>query len=349
MKGLRIYFTIILAFLCLQGTTAQNNDFHFHGTLTTWGDTLVVMQPMHPEYADTIIRHNGTFDFLLPIKTSTLVDIVSLSALRNINHEQIERFLAVPGETLDYKEGHLAGSSFYQVYEQTLNHVIRDKDKPVTRESIIDYALAHADSENAVIALSEWRTNYLLTSDEMEGTYKKLSPDIQQGRLKEFFYDLVQWKRDFENKVQEAQQAESGIVNQSAPDFALPDTNGRIHRLSDYRGKYILLDFWGTWCGACVKDLPRLKQYATQYQDRMMVIGVACNDKTDSWKQCIDKHELSWLNLIQPKDDKTTQQYGVLQFPTKILITPEGKVINAPRGHGIYEFIDKLFGQKGNL
>jgi cytochrome c biogenesis protein CcmG/thiol:disulfide interchange protein DsbE len=114
---------------------------------------------------------------------------------------------------------------------------------------------------------------------------------------------------------------------QSAPDFSLKDADGKAVRLSDYKGKVVLLDFWATWCGPCKMEIPWFMEFERKYKDRgFAVLGVSMDD--DGWpavKPFIQ--ELSVNYRIVLGDEKTGDMYGGIEaLPTAFLIDREGRV-----------------------
>lgn len=104
--------------------------------------------------------------------------------------------------------------------------------------------------------------------------------------------------------------------------------------LSSFRGKYVLLDFWGTWCGWCIKGIPEMKEYYAKYKDRIEFVGIDCRDTEEKWKEGVAKHELPWTNLYSGDGQEIVIAYGVQGYPTKIIIGPEGKIVAAKRFSG---------------
>ena len=82
-----------------------------------------------------------------------------------------------------------------------------------------------------------------------------------------------------------------------APDFTLNDLNGQPLSLSSLRGKYVVLDFWGSWCGWCIKGIPDMKKYYEKYKGKLEILGIDCRDTEEKWKAAVEKHELPWLPL----------------------------------------------------
>lgn len=121
---------------------------------------------------------------------------------------------------------------------------------------------------------------------------------------------------------------------QKAPDFTLPDTEGKQVTLSSLRGQWVVLDFWGSWCGWCIKGFPQMKQWIADNPGKVTFVGVDCGDTEQAWKNAIAKHGLTWLNLRQPKEagEQTTQLYQIQGFPTKLIVNPDGYVVNITVG-----------------
>ena len=131
----------------------------------------------------------------------------------------------------------------------------------------------------------------------------------------------------------------------TAPDFTLKDLQGKDLTLSSLRGKYVVLDFWGSWCGWCIKGIPDMKKYYEKYKDRMEILGVDCNDTEEKWKAAVEKHELPWLHVRNTDEADITVKYGIQGYPTKIVIDPEGKVAKIVVGEdpAFYKYLDELF------
>jgi peroxiredoxin len=118
-----------------------------------------------------------------------------------------------------------------------------------------------------------------------------------------------------------------------APDFALKDANGKVVHLADYQGKVVLLDFWATWCGPCVVEIPWFQEFQRKYKDRgFEVLGVSMDD--DGWKAInpfVEKRKINYRVVLG--DDKTGDQYGGLEaLPTTFVIDRSGRIASVHVG-----------------
>ena len=130
-----------------------------------------------------------------------------------------------------------------------------------------------------------------------------------------------------------------------APDFTLNDINGQPLKLSSLRGKYVILDFWGSWCVWCIKGMPKMKEYYQKYAGKFEILGIDCNDPEEKWKAAVAKYELPWLHVYNTDDSGVLEQYAIQGFPTKIIVGPDGKIVKTIIGEdpAFYTLLDKLF------
>lgn len=206
---------------------------------------------------------------------------------------------------------------------------------------VFDYVKNNPNRESALYLLhkntrpmdaKEYLT--LFTQEVREGAFSELYEKMQSFKNRDRRYG----KKD----TQENNAVADGAV---APDFTLTDSKGQKVSLSSLRGKYLVLDFWGTWCGWCIKGIPEMKKMYSKYSDRLEIVGVACGDKENVWKKCISENEMNWTNLIMLEcDANIPQMYSVKGYPTKVIIDPEGRVIKTVVGESpeFYTFIDEL-------
>lgn len=131
----------------------------------------------------------------------------------------------------------------------------------------------------------------------------------------------------------EKKSAESGLigVGETAPDWALKDAQGKVHRLSDYKGKVVVLDFWATWCGPCKKAMPSVQKVHEKFKDKgVVVIGVATWEKDGDPAAYMKEKGFNYNLLL--KGDDVAKSYRVKGIPTFYIIGGDGKVVFSESG-----------------
>lgn len=140
-------------------------------------------------------------------------------------------------------------------------------------------------------------------------------------------------------------------VGNIAPDFIAEDLNGKKQKLSDYRGKYVLLDFWASWCIPCRKENPNvIKAYQQFKNNNFTVIGISLDrsQDRDKWIEAIKKDGLLGTQLIAPDhaENGTGKLYAITTIPANFLIDPHGKIIAQNlRGSDLHDKLEELFGK----
>ncbi|MDF1507673.1 thiol-disulfide oxidoreductase ResA [Robertmurraya sp. DFI.2.37] len=126
-------------------------------------------------------------------------------------------------------------------------------------------------------------------------------------------------------------------VGKKAPDFVLTDMNGEQHRLSDYEGKGVLLNFWATWCKPCEREMPYMdKQYQENQEEDVQILAVNIGESNVVVNEFIKKHDLTFPILNDKKQEVQTV-YGIGNLPITFLIGPDGNVVNVHEGEIINE------------
>ncbi|HOG20194.1 MAG TPA: TlpA disulfide reductase family protein, partial [Salinivirgaceae bacterium] len=137
-------------------------------------------------------------------------------------------------------------------------------------------------------------------------------------------------------------------VGEYAPDFALIDKDNNRVQLSDFKGNYLIIDFWGSWCKPCRISNPKLVETVNKYKaNGLQIIGIAADKNNDEWLSAIEEDKLNWTNVNalneQPID--ILRLYSIRAFPTKIVVDPQGIVTGIFIGDDpqFYTHIDELY------
>jgi len=154
---------------------------------------------------------------------------------------------------------------------------------------------------------------------EIAPLYASLSPSLKESESgKKFGEQLAKMK--------------NVALGATAPDFAMADTDGKMVKLSSFRGKYLLVDLWASWCGPCRQENPNVVRTFNKYKDRnFTVLGVSLDrpDAKDKWIKAIKDDGLTWTHVSDLKfwNNEVAQMYGVQAIPQNFLLDPNGKVI----------------------
>lgn len=123
-------------------------------------------------------------------------------------------------------------------------------------------------------------------------------------------------------------------VGEDMADADMWNLEGELCHLSDYKGKYLLLDFWSAGCGPCIAAIPEMKEISEMYKDQLWIISIS-SDPKDPWTQTSKEKDISWINLNDFKGENGIKlRYGVRGIPHYVIITPEGKMMTQWSGYG---------------
>jgi peroxiredoxin len=117
-------------------------------------------------------------------------------------------------------------------------------------------------------------------------------------------------------------------VGFKAINFVSKTLSGKTIELDKLKGKYIYLDFWGTWCSPCREEIPLLKSIYNEYKNKNFVLIGIVNDNIEALKDFVKKQEINWEQILQSEDKSIIADYGVTGYPTTFLIDPNGKIIS---------------------
>lgn len=181
--------------------------------------------------------------------------------------------------------------------------------------------------------------------DSFPAYYARLSEEVKTGVLTTLFNDQLKRSEEYQAYL-ENQKKE--YTDSTAPDFTLTDIDGNSFILSGFdTDKYIVLDFWGSWCAPCLSGLPEMKKYYDRYSGKLEIIGIACRDKEETWRKTVIDHRLKWLHLFNDESslqNNVAVRYAVGTYPTKIILSPDKTVLFKFEGEGpdFYRKLDEL-------
>ena len=375
----RIIFFLILSVIAVMAMAQSNKSTvrcHFTGLKT---DTLILrtVYTSHPDdyTIETIIAPNGRCEF------SVADDYAVNVMLAEKNPNGVESYLVadvtlltiLPGENITVNgsiknKAVIKGSAYadeekaYRMLTRELNEEIRQLDKERTEKINAggdhdevfneyrplfgkismrklniakDYVIQHPDSPYSVYLAC-------LNLSAGEDLYNLLSEKARNGVMKYHIRNVFAYDEERENKRKKLEMLQYGG---DALDFTAKDLDGNDLSLSSlfHKGKYVLLDFWGSWCHWCLSAVPRMKAVYEPIKDKMFILSVDCKDTEEEWRKAVKEHDMPWLHVKSEKANDIAALYCVQAYPTFILISPEGKVqkVQIASDDAFYEYVQE--------
>lgn len=359
--NMRKYILLVIAVFFSATAMAQSQksktdgNFHLSGQLKELTDSVAIMPMDYGDYRRNPMQKYALKDGKIDL-TLKIDQLQNLVLLRLGDYSRSISVPALGGEDVQingsFDDYTIAGSSFYQQYApiEEIQKVYRDKlsssdisvdDRKALYEQLKDemttYIYRHPNDEASLTLLQYVEPENMVTVINM------LSPTIRKGRMKPVVDAIM---KQAENNLM-AQKAKERIKEGiEAPDFTLDDIHGKPFTLSSLRGKWVILDFWGSWCGWCIKGMPDMKKYYEKYRGKFEIIGVDCNDTVEMWKKAVKDNALPWVHVYNKSADGAPDKYAVEAYPTKIIIDPKGKInkIVVGESEDFYKYLDELFG-----
>ena len=180
--------------------------------------------------------------------------------------------------------------------------------------SIIGFIATHPNSYISLYAINNDLMSDNMDVDLVEKTYQNLSPALKQDVMAK----IITAKLDL------AKRTNIGVI---APEFEEKTAEQIAIKLSSFKGQYVLVDFWASWCGPCRQENPNVVEAYEAFKDKnFTVLGVSIDDREDLWTKAVKADGLVWTQLLD-RTKSIAQLYGINAIPKNFLVNPEGKIV----------------------
>ncbi|TCO06026.1 peroxiredoxin [Natronoflexus pectinivorans] len=218
-----------------------------------------------------------------------------------------------------------------------ISETIRDLHNR-TNEISLEFIRSNPSYLYSAYMLNSYMAGY--PNEVIEELYDSFSSDVKDSEFGRNIERFLTLSHDLE-------------IGDPAIDFTLPDLDGNSYSLSDFRGKYVLLGFWGSGCGGCVMEIPTLVKNYEKFQEKEFeIVNVFLDRNRDSWKRTVENYNMTWRTLsdLQGFDGDIPMTYKVQYVPKMYLLDKEGVIIAEDlRGEELSTRLEEIFNSESDL
>ncbi|MFI2744313.1 redoxin domain-containing protein [Zhouia sp. PK063] len=176
---------------------------------------------------------------------------------------------------------------------------------------------------------------------------KNFDPEVADKEFNELFDQQLRETPTGKKIAEIIAKAKKSVIGKPAMDFTQTTLDGKEFKLSSLRGKYVLVDFWASWCKPCRAENPFVvKAYKKYKNQNFEIVGVSLDASKDQWKRAVEKDGLPWIHVSDLKywKNEVAQQYGINSVPSNFLVNPEGIIIAKNlRGEALTNRLSEIF------
>ncbi|WP_430810930.1 MULTISPECIES: redoxin domain-containing protein [unclassified Carboxylicivirga] len=333
--------------------SCQPKSYEVTGTLEGATSERVILKKIRkgqPVDVDTAQMVNGTFTFTGSVDAPEfyilMVDGKQQPAVFFVSNDKI----SISGNVDELSKAEVSGSPLTELFTKFNDEVPgQERSRELQQEYQMAYMSKDVDKQKMLQeemqSLMEETRAYFKTfvnenTDNECGLFLALNmaPSLDLEELRELIAQFessmgehvyLAEMKELLAPLEEFEQAQAATAEGAqAPDFTLPTAEGGEATLSSFKGKYVLIDFWASWCQPCRQENPNVvKAYNAYNAKGFEVISVSVDNNQDAWKKAIEEDGLSWTQVIADEESGIAQAYAIQSIPSTFLLDKEGKII----------------------
>ncbi|MCY1524609.1 Thiol-disulfide oxidoreductase ResA [compost metagenome] len=294
----------------IDSSKVVNGKFSFSGKIAEKSANVILHTSKYQDYVFFWLENKN---ISISLKQGEFKKASVKGSITQLENEKLRQLQA----PIDKKEDSLT-NLLKATTQENIKNDLREQLKAVRAEAVqfdISYVKNNPNSMIAVNILDIYSSTW--GREKTSELYQNLSPSIKSTSFGKNINNFISLNKNIK-------------VGDRFADFEQMNTKGEMVKLSAIKGKYILLEFWGSWCGPCREENPNLVKTYNLFKDKgFNILGVAADDNKAQWLKAIKDDQLPWENVSDLKGDKNVAAliYGINAYPTNFLINEEGVII----------------------